>query len=616
VFVPPIVTVPDFTVAPPTNYPYDPSAFAAQSSQDFNVAPTPDQNLGSAQLIRARGSLYPRALEDWTRDTINVKSFGAKGDGVTDDTAAFNACLAWCQANPAYADVNFPLPRDIYVPAGQYILSAALTISFPCTLRGAGISNTRLRWNAAGGISITSAYSYTGSGVRDMELAAGTTACGTAITVSYPNDASSWWPKMQFENLFINGNIFGNYWNNGISLVNPWNVLIKRCQIIGVNSSTYANWLTYGISVTGGLSNSGLWLEEVDIVNAQIAFAATMNHFEGVVFENCAFYSVGTGIYFSETGGSRSLDIKIINQHCAAINYGINLNHVVSVYISGCEQYVGNGSGVPISQNPYNLWINDGSEIGIYGRNRFIKANAYSGGGTSGSRGILMQNTDAITIGEGTLIGFHDQGNDRAIDIQNTPTTCTIAPIMYYDIPSVPAVGNGIPPAAQWSVRGVHPAGSAYNTGPALTKPNQPSVLAGHAIGIANVTGDGTTYQVDNWLTLVDNVGAFNAGTGLFTASADGWYQFSGALAFNGYAFNHTYMFAAVVYAGVSYDIGIINPWAVSVASAPGNRYDHHFSITLYMTQGSNAYLSIQVSGGAKTVSCLTGTYMSIVLLY
>jgi parallel beta-helix repeat protein len=65
------------------------------------------------------------ALAEMAKD---VKSFGAKGDGVTDDTAAFAAAAA---AIPATGG-------RIYVPAGTYIVETPVLVPSYCTIFGAG----------------------------------------------------------------------------------------------------------------------------------------------------------------------------------------------------------------------------------------------------------------------------------------------------------------------------------------------------------------------------------------------------------------------------------------------------------------------------------------------
>lgn len=60
--------------------------------------------------VTATGSTTARALKDRFADIINVKDFGAKGDGLTDDTDAFNAAGA--------------SEKAVFVPEGSYNLSS------------------------------------------------------------------------------------------------------------------------------------------------------------------------------------------------------------------------------------------------------------------------------------------------------------------------------------------------------------------------------------------------------------------------------------------------------------------------------------------------------------
>jgi len=65
-----------------------------------------------------------RTAQDKYAESISVKDFGAKGDGLTDDTLAFQ------QALTAY--------DSIFIPQGNYLISSTITIGHRQTLIGAG----------------------------------------------------------------------------------------------------------------------------------------------------------------------------------------------------------------------------------------------------------------------------------------------------------------------------------------------------------------------------------------------------------------------------------------------------------------------------------------------
>ena len=56
-------------------------------------------------------------------DYANVKSYGAKGDGVTDDTIAFSTAIA--------------TGKDLFIPDGEYIITGAINIGSPLMTSGA-----------------------------------------------------------------------------------------------------------------------------------------------------------------------------------------------------------------------------------------------------------------------------------------------------------------------------------------------------------------------------------------------------------------------------------------------------------------------------------------------
>lgn len=80
--------------------------------------------------VRAEGSTEYRTLEERFSDIINVKDFGAKGDGITDDTEAIQRAIAAAGDN----DI-------VFIPAGMTCLVSTILINKELTLRGGRIKS-------------------------------------------------------------------------------------------------------------------------------------------------------------------------------------------------------------------------------------------------------------------------------------------------------------------------------------------------------------------------------------------------------------------------------------------------------------------------------------------
>ena len=186
--------------------------------------------------------------------TISVMAYGAKGDGVTDDTAAFNAALA-------AAD-------DVFVPPGNYKITSTISIPQRKSLRGVGYKS-RLSATIASGavISITS-----GNGPTQVS---GFRISGTATTGLSANNAQ----VLIIDNISLDGltatdgfvfvsvwaSSLSNLWTNGATLSNA-------CFICGqaFNANDCRNWYTsnrctYNVLIDGsynggnGVSHGSNW---------------------------------------------------------------------------------------------------------------------------------------------------------------------------------------------------------------------------------------------------------------------------------------------------------------------------------------------------------------------
>jgi hypothetical protein len=76
--------------------------------------------------VTSTGSTAGRTLKNRFADVVNVKDFGATGDGVTDDTAAFQAALLHASNNKF----------SVLIPNGVFVISAVLTANVPVEIHG------------------------------------------------------------------------------------------------------------------------------------------------------------------------------------------------------------------------------------------------------------------------------------------------------------------------------------------------------------------------------------------------------------------------------------------------------------------------------------------------
>ena len=104
-------------------------------------------NAGGYTTQTGTSLLYPttRSVQDKLDDFVNVKDFGAKGDGTTDDTAAINRAITEIYKS-IWMLTRYAVRRTIYFPAGVYIVNGS-TIKIPpyARLIGDGIKSTIIR---------------------------------------------------------------------------------------------------------------------------------------------------------------------------------------------------------------------------------------------------------------------------------------------------------------------------------------------------------------------------------------------------------------------------------------------------------------------------------------
>ena len=81
--------------------------------------------------VQATGGTVARIPADRAADAVNVKDFGAKGDDVTDDTAALNAAMAYVRTHRSVGNGQPGITGQAYtasviIPQGRYKVTLSL----------------------------------------------------------------------------------------------------------------------------------------------------------------------------------------------------------------------------------------------------------------------------------------------------------------------------------------------------------------------------------------------------------------------------------------------------------------------------------------------------------
>lgn len=112
----------------------------------FSLANTYTFRSNAGSFITGPDSASPieRSLQDRLDDRVSIKSFGAQGDGITDDTEAIQRALDQLYLNAA-SKGSESSRVTLHIEAGVYLLSDTIYIPPYATLEGAGSYQTVFR---------------------------------------------------------------------------------------------------------------------------------------------------------------------------------------------------------------------------------------------------------------------------------------------------------------------------------------------------------------------------------------------------------------------------------------------------------------------------------------
>ena len=313
---------------------------------------------------------------------LNVKDYGAKGDGTTDDTTAFRNAVAAVPANGAV----------IVVPPGQYKIVGSGGVGFD-------ISGVRVHFLGAGPRSVN-------EGLLSGSVIFTPTA---SLTLVKHVNASIFQNGPVFENI-----TFGENVGSGVTLVQLNNVnthLFRNCSFIG----NTGNSSTVGLSLDGSSDISYGLVDFCYFRNCQTGFKQAS--------PNVSITRVNNSYFVSGAGGSAMSNYKLIDatgSGVAVTNCKFEGNDntgaiAISVNGLGCRVFGNSFEGCPIgvdgvaqaSQKYMGLIVANNDFTGDAGTETAVRLGAnFIGSQVIGNSAIFLSKwvDDADPVGNQTLV--------------------------------------------------------------------------------------------------------------------------------------------------------------------------------------------------------------------
>ncbi|WP_274362876.1 right-handed parallel beta-helix repeat-containing protein [Paenibacillus thermotolerans] len=260
---------------------------------DASDVTSPD-NTGTV-IVAASGARFKRVYDD----ALNIKWFGAKGDGVTDDSAAIQAC------------VNAATHATVYIPDGVFKVTSTIVVPQLTSIRGNGYAS-QLLGSACDCLTFTVSNGLSPVVVEKFAIFGDSAANYTAINV--PGNAT-----LQRTTGITFSNIYIAYYGTGMSLRGVWHSRVYGC---------YMNDVWTGIKVIGQSVKNV-------IDSCQIIRGAETIRGSG---DSMAIYVDSTFDY--EPGGNtehRPEDLNITKTLTFGFDYGVNWTRCLYGNIVECD---------------------------------------------------------------------------------------------------------------------------------------------------------------------------------------------------------------------------------------------------------------------------------------
>jgi hypothetical protein len=397
------------------------------------ISNTPENQFNQFTNFVSTGSTAARNLVTRFSDIVNVKDFGAVGDGVANDTAAIQAAVNYAGQS-----------KKVYIPAGTYYCASSITSNLATSFSGDGISETILLFNG-NGIILSPSNDNASSEINNISFHKKIgSVSGTAITYNGSSqisgggiqDRSS--PRFYFNNISIKGE--GDSTNsgflNGIEIISSIHGIIDGLHFDGMSPSQSSPQSSKAISITGSGSGAEFLISNTWGFGCQ--YGIYIQDQEGIFISNCNFIVVKYGIWVEAPSGGEP-QLNVTNCHINANSTCIFASRQSQSNISNNLLYLresatSNGVGIALDISAYsiihsNIIVNTSLTYSIDGivctndcTGTYIHNNTFQNGSTGvwlkpsafgayvGINNFVSVNTNILNQGSSNKIGvYHNE---------------------------------------------------------------------------------------------------------------------------------------------------------------------------------------------------------------
>ena len=315
---------------------------------------------GSAVVgfVQAGTGAITRKAQDKLRETVSVMDFGAKGDGVTDDTAAIQAAVNYA------ASLSGSPRMTVFIPPGNYKTSASIVLASNVQIKGAGRGVSRfLNSFPTGTFTLASSV-----WIEDILVETGADEASYALVgvdTSYIN----------LHRVDVLGGSFSSTRSKALKITgNTWHTLIVSDCIFDIGSQTGSAVLLQGNSVTPQNADTHFYSVFVDTVLSPSSSCGSvyLQDLFGVHLRGCLIRTSQNGYNVQLTNsGSGTVDAVIEHTSC---DYAVTSGKGLLVN-TGCTAYLKNSTIDAIYSNGTVVRFEDDAVYTLPGRSKFSWVN-------------------------------------------------------------------------------------------------------------------------------------------------------------------------------------------------------------------------------------------------